>query len=202
MIGADSNSAIQPSRKQPDRRDRSRRPSPRGSRPGRRSGCRRPTANPPTPAANSGAIVESAPTDIWRAGAQQREHHGAGGERVEAGDRGHPGQPGGRELLGHRDHEQASTAATRSRRQPLTPVAPKCGSEGGCRRGAWLDWGVLGLQSRCRRARGRERPWVVVMSADDEHHGGESDHQPPAGVGGLREIASGDRTGAGADDRA
>ena len=41
-----------------------------------------------------------------RVGAEQREEHGAGDERVEPGDRRHPGQPGGRQLLGHRDDEE------------------------------------------------------------------------------------------------
>ncbi len=41
-----------------------------------------------------------------RVGAEEGEEHGAGDEGVEAGDRGHPGEPRGRQLLGQRDGEQ------------------------------------------------------------------------------------------------
>ncbi len=51
-------------------------------------------------------MVESRADRHLRIGAEQREEHGAGDERVEPRDRRHPGQPGGRQLLGHGDDEE------------------------------------------------------------------------------------------------
>ena len=57
-----------------------------------------------------------------RVGAQEGEEHRSGDEGVETGDRWHAGQPGGRQLLGHRNDEERE-AGREVRAGPGTLVA-------------------------------------------------------------------------------
>ena len=91
MIGAERNSAIQPSRSTPT--NATRMPTMTARMATFCAYCALPArARWATPAAKSGAMVESAPTDICGLEPRRANDHGAGHEGVEAGDRWHPGQ--------------------------------------------------------------------------------------------------------------
>ncbi len=75
------------------------------------------------PAANSGAMVESAPTDSWGAEPRTANATVPGDEDVEPRDGGHPGQARRRQLLGDGDRQQREPGQeVGSQPLPLVPV--------------------------------------------------------------------------------
>ena len=105
MIGTESRSAIHPSRSSPTARTIA--PVTSAVREVRAIALADPvTARWATAAANSGAIVESAPTETVLLDPNREEGDGRSDEGPKCGRSGHPGKSRGGELLGNRDHEK------------------------------------------------------------------------------------------------